>query len=237
MTLGPARDATIGIGFDFDHTLGIDNGLELRALYAYAEEFRHPLDPGDAGWRARLAALLDDFRMDRTTMHEMVARFAAALGVGEASAERWSEHCLALVDPMVRPIEGAREIVAALRARGVPAAILTNGWTPLQQRKIARALGDDACGLRVLVSDELHAVKPARAAFDALVATLGVPRERVWYVGDNGRGDVGGALAAGLKAVWFDAEGASYPQDLPPPTLRIASLRELEALIENSIAP
>jgi FMN phosphatase YigB (HAD superfamily) len=137
----------------------------------------------------------------------------------------------------VRPVDGARELLAALRARAIPAAILTNGWTPLQQKKIARALGEDGRALPVLVSDAIHAVKPARAAFDALVDTLGVPHDRAWYVGDNARGDVGGALAAGLRAVWFDAEGQRYPQDLRPPTLRIGSLRELETLTENGIAP
>ena len=89
----------------------------------------------------------------------------------------------------------------------------------------------------MLVSDAIGAVKPERAAFDALVAALGAPRERCWYVGDNARGDVGGALAAGLRAVWFDADDASYPQDLPSPTLRIVALRELEALIENTLVP
>jgi HAD superfamily hydrolase (TIGR01509 family) len=171
------------------------------------------------------------------TLDTMVAVFAEQLGAAGADPQRWRELCYALVDELVRPIAGARELVAQLRARGVPVAVLTNGWTPLQQKKIARALGDAAHGLTVLVSDELGAVKPARAAFDALVATLGVPLEHAWYVGDNPPGDVGGALAAGLRAVWFDWEGLSYPQDLPPPTLRISALRELEALAENTYAP
>jgi putative hydrolase of the HAD superfamily len=227
----------IGVGFDFDHTLGVDNGLERQALYAYAQELGRPLDPADAAWRTRLEALLSDFRADATTMDEMIRRFAAPLERHEARAERWREICYALVDAQVRPVDGACELLATLRARGVPAAILTNGWTPLQQKKIARALGAQGVALRVLVSDVLHAVKPARAAFDALVDALGVPREHAWYVGDNARGDVGGALAAGLRAVWFDWEGQGYPQDLPPPSLRIGSLRELETLIENRIAP
>ena len=137
----------------------------------------------------------------------------------------------------MRPLDGAHELLAALRARAIPTAILTNGWTPLQQKKIARALGDAALGMTILVSDAIHAVKPAREAFDALVAALGVPRERVWYVGDNARGDAGGALAAGLRAVWFNWENQTYPQDLPMPTLTIAALRELTKLAENTIAP
>lgn len=225
------------IGFDFDHTLGVDNGLERKAFFALAAELGRPIDAGDPAWSDRLDVLLAEFRAGGISIGEMNARFAAMLGAADAHAERWREICYDLVGELVRPIDGAAEILELLRARRVPTAILTNGWTPLQQKKVARALGDAARGLPILVSDALHAVKPERAAFDALVATLGVPRERVWYVGDNPRGDVAGALAAGLRAVWFDWEGQSYPQDLPPPTLIVASLRELGTLVENNVDP
>lgn len=230
-------EAPIGIGFDFDHTLGVDNGLELRALYAYARELGRPLDEGDAELRAAIAKVLEDFRLGWLTLDSLVLVFAEQLGASGADPQRWRELCYALVDELVHPVDGARETLAYLRSRAVPVAILTNGWTPLQQKKIARALGDAAHGVPVLVSDELGAVKPARATFDALVAALGVPHDRAWYVGDNPVTDAAGALAAGLRAVWFDWEGRSYPQDLPPPTVRIASLRELEALAENTYAP
>ncbi|HEY0384008.1 MAG TPA: HAD family hydrolase [Candidatus Elarobacter sp.] len=229
----------IAIGFDFDHTLGVDNGLERRALYAYANELGHPLDPHDDAARKRLEDILAAFRAGITTMDQMIARFASAIQADPASAHsaRWQQHCYDLVDELMRPIDGARDVLATLRARAVPAAILTNGWTPLQQKKIARALGDDSLGMTILVSDAIGAVKPARAPFDALVAALAVPRERVWYVGDNARGDVAGALAAGLRAVWFNWENQSYPQDVPTPTLTISALRELTKLAENTIAP
>ena len=235
----PAATPAIAFGFDFDHTLGVDNGLERNALYAYANELGRPLDPHDDAVRKRLEAILADFRAGITSMDQMIAQFAAAVRADAALATtaRWQQHCYDLVDELVRPLDGARDVLAALRARAIPAAILTNGWTPLQQKKIARALGDDALALTILVSDAIHAVKPAPQAFDALLASLAVPRERVWYVGDNARGDVGGALAAGLRAVWFNWENQTYPQDLPMPTLTIAALRELTKLAENTIAP
>ena len=232
-----AAGASGAIGFDFDHTLGVDGGLERRALYAYAGELGRPLDPDDGAWRARVEALLGAFRDGATTMDAMIAAFAEQLGVRGATAERWREHCYLLVDALARPIDGACALLASLRAHGIPVAILTNGWSPLQQKKIARALGAESTGLTILVSDALQAVKPSREAFDALVASLGVARECCWYVGDNARGDVGGALAAGLRAVWFDAEGQVYPADLPPPTLRITALRELETLTQNALDP
>ncbi len=229
----------IAIGFDFDHTLGVDNGLERTALYAYARELGRPQDPQDTVVRKRFEEMLADFRAGITTMDGMIVQFAAAIGAdpAAATAARWQQHCYDLVDELVRPVEGARDMLAVVRSRAIPAAILTNGWTPLQQKKIARALGDDASGMTILVSDAIHAIKPQRAAFDALVAELAVPREHIWYVGDNARGDAGGALDAGLRAVWFNWENQSYPQDLPAPTITIGALRELTKLAENAIAP
>jgi FMN phosphatase YigB (HAD superfamily) len=228
---------TPAFGFDFDHTLGVDNGLERKALYAYASELGRPLDPADAGWRARVDVLLAELRAGAYDTAGLIERFAAQLGARIASPERWREHCYALVPELVQPVDGACETLAALRARGAPVAILTNGWSPLQQKKIAYALGEAARALPILVSDSIGCVKPESGAFDALVDALSVPRATVWYVGDNARGDVAGALAAGLRGVWFNREGQSYPQDLPPPTITIVALRELEKLEENSVAP
>ncbi|MBV9440550.1 MAG: haloacid dehalogenase-like hydrolase, partial [Candidatus Eremiobacteraeota bacterium] len=136
-----ATSRAVAFGFDFDHTLGIDHGLERRALGELGTELGRPLNLDDAALRGRLDALLDAFRSGRTSMDAMIARFAADFNVKGASAQRWRERCFALVDPLVRPIDGAPELVASLRARGIATAVLTNGWTPLQQKKIARALG------------------------------------------------------------------------------------------------
>jgi len=43
--------------------------------------------------------------------------------------------------------------------------------------------------------------KPARAFFDAAVTKLDVPRDEVVMIGDDVRGDVGGAQAAGLRGI------------------------------------
>ncbi len=226
----------IAIGFDFDHTLGLDNGLERKAFYAYAQELGRPLDPRNDAWTRRIDDWLAKCRDDELTIDEAIRQFGAELGVNNAIGERWRAICFALVDELVEPIDGAREMLDTLRKRGIPMAILTNGWTPLQQKKIARALGPSAIQ-PLIVSDQVGATKPDSRAFAALVQALDVPRVDVWYVGDNPRADVGGALEAGLRAVWFDWENIPYPEDLPPPTIHIHALRELEGLVENTIAP
>lgn len=230
---------SVAFGFDFDHTLGVDNGLERTALVEYAAELGCPLDvDARPEWVPRLDALLTEFRNAQIGLPEMLARFAAAIGAPpeRLHGERWQAICIALVDRLVRPVDGAEALLGSLIGRGVAVAILTNGWSPLQQRKIARAL--PAFGaLPVLVSDAIGVAKPAPAAFAALLDVLRVPPSALWYVGDNPRTDIAGALAAGVRAVWFDWEGHPYPHDVPAPTLRIAALRELESIAENTIAP
>ncbi|MFN2460786.1 MAG: HAD family hydrolase [Candidatus Velthaea sp.] len=223
---------TIAFGFDFDHTLGRDHGLETIAFYRLAAAVDRPLDQTDSLWAERIAELLRRFRANSATLEEAVAEFVVALGVAGETADRqamrYRDICYSLVDELVTPVEGARELLTALAQHGVPHAILTNGWSPLQYMKIVRALDFDGT---ILVSDEVGFAKPDAAAFAKLVDALGVARECCWYVGDNPKIDVAGAKKAGLHGVWYDARAATYPSDATPPDLRITALDELLALV------
>lgn len=225
-----AADVPFAVGFDFDHTLGLDNGLETTAFYRLGAELGHSLSDRDQPWRAFIAGLLGRFRAGEITLDDAVGAFVAECGlpVGSQWGGRYRELCYALVDELVTPIDGAPELIATLVARGVPIAILTNGWSPLQHLKVGRAL---AFSGPILVSDELGILKPAAAAFDKLIDALGVPKERVWFVGDNPKTDIEGAHGAGLRSVWFDWEHMAYPADAPPPDARIKHLTELLALL------
>ena len=224
------------LGFDFDHTLGRDNGLERRAFVEYARDLGCPFDEHDPALGRHIDAALERVRAGAASLDEVIPAFYREHCSARASAQEWKQHCFALVPELVRPSDGAVELLAGMRARGIPGAILTNGWTPLQQMKIARALGPHAV-TTILVSDGIGALKPARAAFEALRAALGLPAARIAYVGDNPTADVAGALGAGMQAIWVDADGLVYPQDLPPPTLAVKSLGELGELIENTKVP
>jgi putative hydrolase of the HAD superfamily len=114
-------------------------------------------------------------------------------------------------------------MLAQLRQRDVPYAILTNGWSPLQRAKADRVEFDGP----VLVSADLGIQKPERAAYEALTQALGVAAEEIAFVGDTPASDVAGALRAGMFAVWLDAEGVKYPQDIPAPSATIHALPEL----------
>jgi putative hydrolase of the HAD superfamily len=142
---------------------------------------------------------------------------------------RYRQICYGLVDEMVRPLEGAAEVIATLADAGIPTAILTNGWSPLQQLKIARAIGEFPGP--ILVSDQLGTPKPSDAAFARLAQALDTPRADIWYVGDNPAVDIVGAHAAGMRAAWFNWEGHTYPSEFPPPDAQLERLTDLLPLI------
>jgi FMN phosphatase YigB (HAD superfamily) len=225
------------VGFDFDHTLGLDNGLETIAFYRLGAELGHSVSEHDPSWGAFIADGLSRFRAGAISLDRAVDEFVTHLG-GIAPATgcgaRYREICYGLVDELVTPIEGARELMDALAERRVPTAILTNGWSPLQYFKIARAL--DYSG-PILVSDELGILKPDAAAFGKLIDVLRVPREAVWFVGDNPKTDVAGAQGAGLRGVWFDWEHMAYPADAPKPDVCIKHLGELLDLLPGPDVP
>src|SRR6185312_10104626 len=127
-----------------------------------------------------IEGLMVPFRAAEEPMSHMLVRFAATLAPNprtidvdaEALAVRFRGICYGLVDRLVQPIPGAVECIAALVASGTPVGILTNGWSELQERKIARALGEFPGP--ILVSDTVGAYKPSANAFRLLEAALGV---------------------------------------------------------------
>ena len=219
----------IAVGFDFDHTLALDHALEREAFYKLALELGHPLEPDDVANRAQIDTLLADFRAGTLSQQSIVKRFVASLHwqheIDRDDTDLYREICYTLVGSHMEALPGARKLIAHLRAQGISTAILTNGWSPLQHKKIEAAIGFDG---PILVSDEIGVLKPNARAFSHMVEALGASEaDEVWYVGDNPAGDIGGALAAGRRAVWLDHGEYRYPANLPEPTLRIRELAEL----------
>jgi HAD superfamily hydrolase (TIGR01509 family) len=222
----------IGVGFDIDHTLAIDNKLE-RVAFMHLLELVLQRGGRTIGTLAQesdaIDALLAHQRSGAFSIEEAVRRFVVERGVAAADlyVERFRTLALEMAPSFVVPLPGAKETIDALRARGVAVAVLSNGWNPLQEVKARRAGFEGA----VLASADIGAQKPDPRTFEALLDALGTPPERTWYVGDDPRGDVEGAARAGLHAVWIDAEGKPYPSDLAPPRYTIGALKEMLVLV------
>ena len=220
------------IGFDFDHTLGIDNKLErvaflrlLDAVCAQGGRYVGTL----AQEIERIDVLLAKQRSGACTIEDAVESFVREHGCSNSREfpDRYKDLAMEMVAAFVIPQPGVRETLAVLRARNLPYAILTNGWSPLQQRKAARVHFEGP----LVVSADIGVQKPEAAAFAALARVLGAPANEIAFVGDTPASDVGGALSAGMFGIWFDAEDVKYPKDVPAPSAVIHSLAELLALV------
>jgi FMN hydrolase / 5-amino-6-(5-phospho-D-ribitylamino)uracil phosphatase len=73
--------------------------------------------------------------------------------------------------------------------------------------------------------------KPDARIFQEAARLAGVKPEQVLHVGDDAGLDVLGALGAGMQAVWLNRQDKLWPHDHAQPTLEIASLTELTALL------
>jgi putative hydrolase of the HAD superfamily len=230
----------VAVGFDFDHTLGLDNGLERHAFGLLSEQLGGPLDVDAPKIAHAIEALMVPFRAAEEPMARMVARFAATLAPNaqtvdldaDALAARYRQICYGLVDRLVEPMPGAVDCIAALVASGTAVGILTNGWSELQERKIARALG--VFPGPIIVSETVGTFKPSADAFRMLEAALGVDAAGLWYVGDDPAADIAGARAYGLRAVWFNRDGHAYPAELAAPTAVIEHLDALAAVVRGA---
>jgi len=178
---------------------------------------------------ARIDELLNRQRSGAFTIDEAVERFVNERGATAAPSyvARYKAMALESVPHFFVRQPDALDVLDQLRVRGVPCAILSNGWSGLQQAK-ARTLKFAG---PVLVSDALGAQKPQAEAFEALARALETAAGDIAYVGDNPGSDVAAARAAGMRGIWLDAESAAYPAELPRPSAVIHSLTELLALL------
>lgn len=101
----------------------------------------------------------------------------------------------------------AMPMLQALRTLGVRTAILTNGPSDGQRRKL-HATGLDKEVDHVAIGEEIGASKPLARAFAHVVERFGLKPAQALMVGDSPELDHDAALEAGLAAWLLDRQGA-----------------------------
>jgi len=126
-----------------------------------------------------------------------------------------------------RPVPGMLDLVRELHRAGVPQGIVSNSEGRLAE--LLEALGWAPLFGAVADSGKLGVEKPSPRIFEHTVAGLGVRPESVVHIGDAHAVDVDGAVAFGMRAVWFrGVKGA----DARPEVATCASPEEVrEALV------
>jgi putative hydrolase of the HAD superfamily len=126
-----------------------------------------------------------------------------------------------------RAYPDAAPALRELRALGLAIVVVSNWDHSLHERLAETGLAPLVDG--AVASAELGHAKPARAIFEHALDLAGAPAAAALHAGDSPVEDVGGALAAGLRAVLVARDGAvRAPEGVP----RIRTLGELPPICE-----
>lgn len=230
-----------GVFFDIDDTLCDDAGQLRRSITATAERVAGRETVGALAevyeristryWTHEIALTAPE---PLATIRERLwVRSLEAVGIAPAPdlvAEivawygRMREEAPALHD-------GAVEMLTLLREAGLRLGLLTNGLSETHIAKVERL------GLRdffevFLMPDTTGYAKPDPRQFRLACQRLGVAPSEAAHVGDSLSSDVGGAVAAGLRAVWFNPAGQPHPgEDAALPHHEVRALREVPGVL------
>jgi 2-haloacid dehalogenase len=215
--------------FDADDTLFDYGQAEAGALRLTFEQLGARFDPAYLPVYQRInRQIWQDFEQGkisaaalRTKRFELLFEAIGAL----MDAERFSAAYLPNLATQSKLTEGALEVVQALHGR-YRLAIMTNGLRDVQRPRLARSAIRDYIA-DMIISEEVGAVKPERAIFDAAFRRMGQPgRDEVLLIGDSLTSDIAGGSAYGIDTCWFNPEGQARRDGLVI-TYEIRRLTEL----------
>ncbi|MGP6156450.1 MAG: HAD family hydrolase [Vulcanimicrobiaceae bacterium] len=224
----------IGVAFDLSGTLVRGAGLEraafLELLRRLSAEHGPAFDDARAAEACAQAFTAEDERGPaQTALVEAANAFLGETAPARVLLSRFRQVAVQRIPNGAEPLPEARETLAHIASLGIPCAILTNGWSSLEQHK-ARGLGFTG---PVLVSEDTGRRKPECAAFESLAAVLALPLDRIWFVGDDPYEDVTGAAQAGLHAIWLRPPGAPLPAGAAEPEHAIERIGEILSLLSE----
>lgn len=161
--------------------------------------------------RARLAAgrLVEAYDWD-----DIVRAVAAGLGYEETIDVRGLVEAACTL-PYIGLHPYAREILAALKARGVRLVTLSNGFD-VYQFPVLQALGIAEYFDARIAPDRVGEVKPSPGIFRRAATALGPDPDYVVHVGDSLIHDVFGAKRAGSLSVWVHPPLRDVLSGFPP---------------------
>jgi len=155
----------------------------------------------------------------RQPLHELALDAGQAHVVGTFYMQTYRRHW--------RLNEGAEEILEDAARLGI-VGVVSNGFVETQHAKMKR-FRLDRWVKHLVLSEDVGAMKPARAIFDAAVRTVGhAAIERKVYIGDSFEHDVVGAKGAGWLPVLYNPSG----KPMPSPVLYVKRLLDLKPLLE-----
>lgn len=149
--------------------------------------------------------------------------------VHPAAVERIADAYTDAKERAVAPLDDAIPVVHHLRKQGYALALLTNGGSEFQRRKIRRYELESLFDA-ILIEGEWGVGKPHPSVFREAMRCLSVASDEAWMIGDNYEADVVGAAHVGIRGVWLH-HGRRVPDGPVTPLHTIGHVRELLSLL------
>ncbi|MFI7599344.1 HAD family hydrolase [Actinoplanes sp. NPDC049681] len=211
-----------------DHASAVDAGLRAwlptigrDATDAAIARWTTIQEPHLAAWRAGTITFAEQ---RRRRLRDYLGTAAADEELDEIYARYLSHY-----EAAWRAYDDVADALRTIAGAGLVTAVLTNGSTVQQRKKLERTGLGGRVG-PVFTLEDLGAAKPDPAAFTLACSRWGVPPAEVLSVGDDHALDVVAARAAGLRAAHLDRLGTGPPGE---PT-RLTTLRDLGPLLNET---
>ena len=200
---------------EIERRTGVDVGEE-RAAAAFGAEIGYYLAHHLEG---RDMPGVEDLR-DRCA--EEIRRTLALDGLDHATAREAMVAALRF-----RAFPDALPLLGQLKERGVRVVAASNWDASLPQALERTGVAPYLDG--AVSSAVVGAAKPDPAVFEAALECAGCGPDEAFHVGDSPRGDVDGALAAGIRVALLERHGTAA--ELPAGVHRVSSLAEVASVI------
>ncbi|MFY8300619.1 pyrimidine 5'-nucleotidase [Pseudoalteromonas sp. SS15] len=220
--------------FDADETLFSFNAyLGLKTmLLNYGVEFSEQDYQGYKDDNAALWVQYQNGEINAETLQ--VTRFTKLAAELNVKPQELNDAFLDAMAEICQPLLGAKALLESLHGK-VKLGIITNGFTKLQQKRLAHTGFADYFEA-LIISEQIGKAKPAPEPFAAALAKLGNPdKSKVLMVGDTLESDVLGANRFGIDSCWLQHAGVEGKEGIKP-TYTVSSLYELAELLADKIA-
>ncbi len=214
----------IGVAFALQKTFGTAPDVEGEAFVQVVRDFARlrglhleaagsPTD-GPANFspdrlREKFSAALRPYLLSQTEDLQLEAMF-------RMEAAR-------LVTARFVPFPDVAGALSELATLNVPCVALSGGWPSIDQRK-AQIVGFSS---PIVFAEDLGITSAAPAAFARIAEMLRLPADRIWFVGTDVRDEMLPAAAVGMRTIWINRDGETFPPASRSPDATVTAFVEI----------
>lgn len=142
-------------------------------------------------------------------------------------ADRIADRFSQLREAAIHPIPGAIDTIRIFQEKGLKLALVTNGSSVTQRKKISRFGLEDLFD-HIFIEGEQGFGKPDERIYIRALSQLNSKPNESWMIGDNIVWDVIAPQKLGIKGIWIDNKnGTKNKVQRPEPYFSIESLSQI----------